>query len=234
MILTQIFDATSQYIEDLENIHFYPSVAFSGMEDSWYDDSWNSGVAEITNLLKTVQEEVELKQAEDTQQETSNHMTAPQTAATIKSKQVFIVHGHDEEMKISVTRVLEKLGLEPIILHEQADQGRTVIEKFVGHSDVPFALVLFSPDDFAYQKNAKPESARPRARQNVVLELGFFLGKLGRHRVLPLFRQAPNFELPSDYAGVLFKPFDDHGAWRLELTKELNAAGIQVDANKLL
>lgn len=234
MILTQIFGAASQYIKDLERIHFLPTMAWSGMEDSWYDRSWDSGVAKATNLLNTIQEEVEFKQAEETQQETSNPIAAPQTATTIESKQVFIVHGHDEEMKISVARVLEKLGLEPIILHEQADQGRTVIEKFVGHSDVPFAVVLFSPDDFAYQKNAKPESARPRARQNVVLELGFFLGKLGRNRVLPLFRQAPNFELPSDYAGVLFKPFDDHGAWRFELTKELNAAGIEVDANKLL
>lgn len=234
MILSQIFGSTSQYIEDLEKIHFYPMVAFSGMQDSWNDRSWNSGASEIANLFKTAQEEVELRQAEDAQQETSNPTTLPQTTVTANSKQVFIVHGHDEEMKNSVARVLEKLGLEPIILHEQADQGRTVIEKFVGHSDVPFAVILFSADDWAYQKNSNPESARPRARQNVVLELGFFLGKLGRNRVLPLFRQAANFELPSDYAGVLFKPFDDHGAWRFELVKELKASGLTVDANSLI
>jgi predicted nucleotide-binding protein len=82
---------------------------------------------------------------------------------------------------------------------------------------------LFSPDDLAYQKDSKPDSAHPRARQNVVLELGFFLGKLGRERVVVLHRQVPNFDMPSDYAGVLFKPFDDSGAWRFELAKELNA-----------
>ena len=82
---------------------------------------------------------------------------------------------------------------------------------------VPFAVVLFSPDDMAYQVQNKPDTARPRARQNVVLELGFFLGKLGRENVLVLHRQVPDFELPSDYAGVLFKPFDDAGAWRYEV-----------------
>jgi predicted nucleotide-binding protein len=173
-------------------------------------------------------EELELKPHEVSQQDKS--MTFMKNI----SNQVFVVHGHDDKMKTTVARVLEKLGLDPIILHEQPDKGRTVIEKFIGHAEVPFAIVLFSPDDVGYQSDAKPESVRPRARQNVVLELGFFLGKLGRAHVLVLHRQVPNFELPSDYAGVLFKPFDDAGAWRFELVKELNAAGFNVDANRLI
>jgi predicted nucleotide-binding protein len=171
-----------------------------------------------------MQEDIELRQAGQSQANVSKETL---------SNYVFIVHGHDDEMKTTVARVLEKLGLVPIILHEQPDKGKTVIEKFEGHSDVPFAIVLFSPDDMAYLNGSKPETARPRARQNVVLELGYFLGKLGRERVLVLFRQAPNFELPSDYSGVLFKPFDG-GAWPFELVKELNAVGFAVDANRLL
>jgi predicted nucleotide-binding protein len=226
MIFTKIFGSKSSYLTDLNEISFHPGVYFSGMEDSEYSEAWQSGKSEMTNLLKIAFEEIELNLKENTQQKSS--------APVVMSNKVFVVHGHDEEMKTTVARALEKLGLAPIILHEKADQGKTVIEKFIVYSEVQFAVVLFSPDDMAYHKNAKPETARPRARQNVVLELGFFLGKLGRERVLVLHRQAPAFELPSDYAGVLFKPFDDAGGWRLELVKELNALGFSVDANHLL
>lgn len=229
MIISQIFGGDSQYLGDLHKIHFFPLIAFSGMSDSHYDTSWNSGVATLTNLLKTMQEDIELRQAAEKE---ATSTVAP-TSTEVSSNCVFVVHGHDEEMKTAVARVLEKLNLEAIILHEQPDKGKTVIEKFEGHSNVPFAVVLFSPDDMAYVDGSKPETARPRARQNVVLELGYFLGKLGRERVLVLFRQAPNFELPSDYSGVLFKPFES-GAWPFELVKELNAVGFAVDANRLL
>src|SRR5690606_22859595 len=105
------------------------------------------------------------------------------------SNKIFIVHGHDEEIKQAAARVLEKLGFDAIILHEQANKGRTVIEKFVDYSDVGFAVVLLTPDDIAYSKRVTPEDAKFRARQNVILELGYFLGKLGRERVFVLFRQ---------------------------------------------
>jgi hypothetical protein len=80
-----------------------------------------------------------------------------------KSKDIFIVHGHDEAAKHEVARLIEKLGLHPIILHEQADRGRTVIEKFEAHADVGFAVVLLTPDDMGYPKD-KPSEAKPRAR----------------------------------------------------------------------
>lgn len=233
MILTKIFGPSSNYLDDLADISFHPHVFYSDMPDSIYDEQWNSGKDKLTNLLKTAFEELQLRLEAGAEQKSKSD-TAPKSLENMKSNQVFVVHGHDDEMKGTVARVLEKLGLEPIILHEKADKGRTVIEKFLEHSDVTFAVVLFSPDDFAYQKDAKVESARPRARQNVVLELGFFLGKLGRERVVVLYREARNFEFPSDYLGSLFKQYDDHGAWRFELTKELNACGFAVDANKLI
>lgn len=151
-----------------------------------------------------------------------------------KLDKVFIVHGHNSEMKESVARVLEKFGLQPIILHEQPNQGRTIIEKFTDYSNVSFAVILLSPDDLAYPRKGDPDKAKFRARQNVILELGFFLGKLGRQRVLALFRKSENFELPSDYDGVVFTAFDDAGNWRFELARELKVCGFTVDVNVLL
>ena len=148
-----------------------------------------------------------------------------------QSRRVFVVHGHNEEFKQTVARTLEQLDLEPIILHEQADRGRTVIEKFEQSADVDFAVVLMSGDDFGGAKSTNREDYRPRARQNVLLELGYFVGKLGRDNVCVLAEAG--LEMPSDYVGVLFKPYDTGGVWRYQLAEEIKAAGIDVDLNRL-
>jgi len=119
-------------------------------------------------------------------------------------------------------------------LHEKLSEGRTIIEKFTNYSDVSFAVVLLSPDDMAYPKDQTPENAKPRARQNVIFELGFFIGKLGRNRVLVLYQEEKNFEMPSDYSGVSYTPYDNSGRWKFNLVKELKVCGYNVDANKLL
>jgi predicted nucleotide-binding protein len=144
---------------------------------------------------------------------------------------VFLVHGHDEAVRESVARYLGQLGLTPVILHEQASRGRTVIEKLEHHANVAFAAVLLTPDDLGATLQA-PGNLRPRARQNVVLELGFFVGKLGRDRVCATHRG--DLELPSDYMGVLYVPFDDGGGWKLLLARELRAAGFDVNMNAAL
>lgn len=161
-------------------------------------------------------------------------ITRKEEAVKAPNNKVFVVHGRDDGMKQAVARTLEKLGLTPVILHEQPDQGRTIIEKFVDYSDVSFAVVLLSPDDLAYPKDASPKEAKLRARQNVILELGFFLGKLGRENVLVVYREEKNFEMPSDYSGVLYTPYDTAGSWQFKLVQELKACGFEVDANKLL
>ena len=150
----------------------------------------------------------------------------------VVSSSVFIVHGHDEEMKLSVARTLEKLGLTPIILHEQPDGGGTIIEKFEKHSDVGFAVVLLSPDDMGYKKADGGKKAKPRARQNVILELGYFVGRLGRGKVMAL-KRGNDLEVPGDFDGVVYTPFDEHEGWQKKLVKELKAAGYDVDANAL-
>ena len=150
-----------------------------------------------------------------------------------KNKKVFIVHGHDEEMKLRVVRTLDKLELEPIILHEQPNRGRTIIEKFEDSSEmISFAIVLLSPDDKGCEAKNFPESAKFRGRQNVILELGYFIGKLGRNNVLVLFKDENYFEHPSDILGVLYTPFNK--GWELEMVKELQSCGYDVDANKLV
>ena len=139
------------------------------------------------------------------------------------------VHGRDDAAKLAVARYLEKLELHPIILHEQADRGRTIIQKFEDHSDVGFAVVLLTPDDDGALHG---DPLRQRARQNVVFELGYFRGKLGRERVCAL--KADGVEEPSDLHGVLYVPLDARGAWKLTLARELKAANIDVDLNNAL
>ncbi len=145
------------------------------------------------------------------------------------SRRVFVVHGHDEGAREMVARFLDKIGFEPVILHEQANQGRTVIEKIEAQADVGFAVVLLTPDDEGCVRNGTPE---PRARQNVLLELGYFLGRLGRARVCALKRG--QVEIPSDFAGVVWENMDANGGWRLALGRELEAASFEVDWNKVM
>jgi predicted nucleotide-binding protein len=146
------------------------------------------------------------------------------------SKQIFLVHGHDALLKTKTARFLEKLGYEPIILHEQASRGMTIIEKIETYTDVGFAIVLYSPDD---RGNALVEADKglylPRARQNVIFEHGYLTAKLTRTRVVPLV--SGKLELPSDISGIVY--IDDSN-WQIEVAKEMKAAGYQIDFNKLI
>jgi predicted nucleotide-binding protein len=151
--------------------------------------------------------------------------------STVQSKKVFVVHGHDNEAKETVARFLERLGLEPIILHEQPNEGRTVIEKFEHHADVGFAVVLLTPDDVGAVAT-EADKLKLRARQNVVLELGYFLGSLRRSRVCALYKGG--VEVPSDYQGVLYVELDQKGAWRTRLAQELANAGLKINLEALL
>jgi hypothetical protein len=141
--------------------------------------------------------------------DTPAKVTTDPAPSTQQSMDIFIVHGHENAAKEEAARFIEKLGLRAIVLHELSDRGRTIIEKFEDHSNVGFAVVLLTPDDVGHPKD-EPAKAKPRARQNVVLELGFFLGKLNRPRVCALLKG--DIEIPSDYVGVLYMAMDDGGA----------------------
>ncbi|WP_407492215.1 TIR domain-containing protein [Pseudooceanicola sp. MF1-13] len=156
----------------------------------------------------------------------------PRYGISGKSKRVFVVHGHNDGVLHEVSRVLERIGLKPIVLREQTSQGRTIIEKFEHYSDVGFAVVLMTADDMgASIKDAEADGYRPRARQNVLLELGFFLSRLSRSNVSVL--KAKGVEEPSDIFGVIYTEIDTNGAWKLTLGKELKASGYSVDLNSL-
>jgi predicted nucleotide-binding protein len=154
----------------------------------------------------------------------------PKTSVVTYSNKIFIVHGRDEGPREAVSNVLRSLGLEPIILNQLPNRSRAVIEKIEEHSDVGFAVVLLTPDDEGNLEGATPKA---RARQNVLLELGYFLGKLTRRRVCVLVKE--EVEIPSDWAGVINEAYDDLSpAWKMMLVRELKDAGYDIDANKVL
>lgn len=155
-----------------------------------------------------------------------------QAAQRPADKRVFVVHGHDSGMREGVARFLEKVGLQAIILHERASRGRTIIEKFEDASAVRFAVVLLTADDLG--KLANSADLHPRARQNVVFELGYFLGRLGRNNVVALYPADAHLELPSDFGGVVYVPFDGRGAWQIALAREISAAGLPVEVERLV
>jgi predicted nucleotide-binding protein len=145
---------------------------------------------------------------------------------------VFVVHGHDGEAKQMVGRFIEKLGFEAIILHERPNKGRTIITKFREEAaGVGFAIVLMTPDDVGGTAPFLAGKLRPRARQNVVFELGFFIGELGSDRVTALVKG--DIERPSDFDGVVYISLDS-GTWQMELSRELKEAGYSIDWNKVM
>lgn len=161
------------------------------------------------------------------------HSESKDKAEIIKTQtnRVFIVHGHDEAVKEKTARCLEKLGLEPVILNEQKNGGKTIIEKIEENgSDVGFAVILLTADDKG--KSKKDSDYKSRARQNVVFEMGYFVAKLGRDRVFLLLEDG--VEKPGDLDGIVYNVIDEKGYWKQhDLVKELRAVGYDVSADKL-
>ena len=145
---------------------------------------------------------------------------------------VFVIHGRDEEAKQTVARFLAELDLEPVILQEQPSKGNTIIEKFEEHAQsAAFAVALCTPDDVGALASEQ-DNLRPRMRQNVVFELGYFAGAIGRNRVCALLKG--KVDRPSDYDGVVYIPMDNNEGWKLPLARELKAAGFDIDLNRIL
>jgi predicted nucleotide-binding protein len=153
----------------------------------------------------------------------------PLRNAGTEEQSVFLVHGHNGEAKERTARFLEQLGLNVVILHEQPDGGRTIIEKFEHYSAVKFAVILLTADDVGSAKS-DPSVLKPRGRQNVVFEHGYFIGALGRKYVCALREEG--VEVPSDLSGILYVPIDSGDTWKLALAKELRASGLDVDLNR--
>jgi predicted nucleotide-binding protein len=219
-----LFGQDTRHIRDFKGLRFSPSSYSMMNPEPEFARAFVAGRATAEAIIQSVIDEVNEYWPEV--DPVNNELISPPL-----SNRVFIVHGHHEGARESVARLMEKLTLDPIILHEQANRGKTIIEKFIDYSDVGFAVVLLTADDCGGKVGSDVDSYRSRARQNVILELGFFLGRIGRERVCALYEEG--VEIPSDYDGVLFIPLDKSGGWRLLLGRELRAAGLDVDLNKI-
>jgi predicted nucleotide-binding protein len=139
---------------------------------------------------------------------------------------VFIIHGHDALLKTEVQLLMKRAGVQSVVLHEMPDRGRTIIEKLVGETErAGYAIALLTPDDLT-------DDGRGRARQNVILEIGYFLGKLGKERLRMIVQDG--VEVPSDLQGILYEKHDTNGAWKMRLLKEMRAVGMFVDLQSVL
>jgi predicted nucleotide-binding protein len=224
LALAEFYGEQSLYFREFDRIRFGPWSVYPGQPEHEFNKAFNSGLDQAKGFLES--------RVADLQERIPNEHPASRGASPNQgadSRKVFVVHGHDHGTKETVARFLEQLELEPIILHEQPDQGNTIIEKFEAHSeDVGCAVILLTADDIAASKK-EPEKKDERARQNVILELGFFVGKLGRKHTFALVEKG--VALPSDIHGLVYIPLDNED-WRMRLVKEFKAAGLEVDANR--
>ena len=148
-------------------------------------------------------------------------------------RKVFVVYGHDEIARTQLEAMLRRWDLDPIILDQQASSGQTIIEKLEEYgADVGYAIVLATPDDEG--KAVNEETYKFRVRQNVVLELGMFLAKLGRNKVAILLKEDKNFEKPSDIQGLIYIPFQNKvDEVAINLIRELSRQGINIDSGRI-
>lgn len=182
-----------------------------------------------SSMLSAVEQTIKIVQ-DDVFGETKRPKAA--SSSSVLSNRIFVVHGHDHATKTELEVFLTGLGIEPVVLHRQLDQGHTLIEKFEHHSDVGFAFILFTPDDIAYKADEEtlPDDRRKkefRARPNVTFEFGYFVGKLGRRRVCCLIKG--DVTRPSDIDGLVYKPVPESiELIGFSIIKELKAAGYTI------
>lgn len=215
----QRLQSTFQVSQGSLNVNGTPKARWAPQQD----ENRRSAIEEIKAIISGLEEQLEFAGI-------STPANAP-TAATPPQgdDRVFIVHGRDEVPKTTILRVVEKLGLKGIVLHEQPNRGATIIEKLERNSQCDFAIVLLTPDDEG--RAVGDDELVRRARQNVILELGYFLAALGRERVCVLY--VDGVEIPSDFTGVAYVKLDAGGAWRFTVASEMKAAGMKVDLNLL-
>ena len=219
--ITNTFGSGSDHIKDFKAVRFHSLSMYASREEA-YAQGLRSAAAILESMIDEINE-----YWEDQSQELWS--SGGHRNERINTKEVFVVHGRDEGARDKVARFLERLDLKPVVLHEQPNEGRTIIEKFEDFAHVGFAVVLLTPDDTGRLQDDAGDF-KPRARQNVIFEFGYFVGKLGRERVCALVKG--DVERPSDYDGVLYIPLDDSGGWEMRLLQELKSAGYAIDANR--
>ena len=236
-LLLTLFDTSSvadeyKHFHDTTRIPSHAGAQLGSRSLVWELDSYKEVMIEHIYQLRRICDNLEQYQTLDTLQHTFDNKEVSDNPPCTSGNDVFIVHGHDEAAKHAIARFVERLGLKAIILDEQANKGQTIIEKFEEHAgEVGFAIVLLTPDDVGAPKD-KEDNLKPRARQNVILELGYFLRALRREHVCVLYKE--EVELPSDIHGILYVPMDSFDGWKQKLAKEMKQAGLPINPEKLL
>ena len=214
-VLTSIYGKQSDQYKSFEQITFKVTWAYiSTTANDSKIKACAMGLVKSIGILSSYLEEMKENDTEETE------------VVNYDFSKVFIVHGHDSQLKESVARLVDRQQhIEAIILSEQRNRGKTLIEKLEKHSDVGGAICLFSADDVGREKDEK--RGKPRARQNVVFEAGYFMGKLGRDHIIIIADKA--VELPSDLNGILYT---DKESWKHDVLAELEEMGYDIDFSK--
>jgi predicted nucleotide-binding protein len=211
-------DKLSKTLADIENNKDKEFNGFHWSKEDvvTYEDEYSK---DITNEIM-----------KDIKKQLNSSITIDETEKNLDLSKVFIVHGHDDALKLEVSIFLNKLNITPIILHEQANEGKTIIEKIEANTNVGFAIVLYTPCDIGGKDK---DTLQNRARQNVVFEHGYLIGKLKRDKVIALVKG--KVETPGDMSGVVYVSYSNSNSnWQFDIVKELKSAGYSIDLNKLL
>jgi len=217
-------ETTARYDRIIPN---FSENLYSYYEDSHFYDPQLS-LSALQHNIKVIMQKMIIFNAEKNEMDKRE----PKEKIQMVGNKVFIVHGHDEVAKTEMARVIEKAGLTAIILHEQADSGLTIIEKIEKYSDVAFAVVLYTECDKGRAKEDEVIDKKYRARQNVVFEHGYLIGKLGRENVAAFVKG--EVETPGDISGVVYTSMDTAGAWKNALAKNMRQAGLKINFESML
>ena len=214
------------YEEVIQTIKANPKVSVLSEKDIQHGKSITLSNGSIINCFNTGKHNVQGKNQDETK-------LILEGTAKSGNRKIFVVYGHDDIARTQLEALLRRWDLEPIILDQKASGGQTIIEKLEEYSEeVGYAIVLATPDDDGKSKNE--DAYKSRVRQNVVLELGMFLAKLGREKVAILLKEDKEFEKPSDIHGLIYIPFDkkvDEVA--LNLIRELSNQGYNIDSSRI-
>ena len=229
--LGRIFD--EEHSVEFDSISYTPFMfTVGGSSGDQFSGPFQTGMGTAEAMLKSFRTEIKDYWPDDSRpDDDSRPATEEPISDATHDDRVFVVHGRDDSVRATVASFLSRIGLDPIVLQDQPNEGRTIIEKFEDYSDVGFAVVLLTPDDIGGLNGTDENDLKPRPRQNVVLEWGFFLGKLGRDRVAALLQD--EVEFPNDYSGVVYIEIDDNEGWKTKLFRELRNARMPVDPNRL-
>jgi predicted nucleotide-binding protein len=214
-----------RFLKAAEDVWFHPMAFVAGDSDPGPDrEVWVRGRDGIAALISGIQHYLRFAKDFNT--------AAGQPKATMDK--LFIVHGHNHLMLRDIEVFVRRIGLYPVILMEEASRGQTVIEKVENFADVPYAIVILSPDDVGRAAASPPADEKLRPRQNAVLEAGFFIGKLGRKNVAVVVDGQPKreAEYPSDLAGIVTIYYRPVGDWKTLLIREFTAARLIFDPSK--